>query len=404
MTSKVAPIQEELEEEASPPFCNLYNALSSVLFACSGSSSDYFPCCKPFSNSTSVSVPESSTVAEHDSGKKTSTFIAKASSPPSKDTNKCISEQESDFSITPHKVPVTRNHVHVEEIAKHQVCSSSNRSTAKSQGNTSHSKSTPTASLQQIPFTVNQNGNEYNGASTSIGLSPTDFSHVYANFRPSTPMLAYSTPTNCEETTAMSTPNTIPFFFQQQNINNTINVCSEPIASIYKVRGPTYFQNGIKLPSQESILALVRVESYVVVNPTKPYPSKNNDTRKDNDHSSKNFLCLWKQQLDPHHPFLLIVNWILPWGSLKSYFCQMNDCHNKSNPAHQLWNRFATQMTNVSRVDQQKKIEYIPARYDDKVLFIVTLSSITIYYIPIFVVVVVVVVVFIRNRKNVTIA
>jgi hypothetical protein len=350
MASKVAPIQEELEEEATPPFCNMYNALSTLLFACSSSSSDYFPCCKASFSSTSVSVPESSTVlvAESDcvekgiSGKNTSKFVPKASPPPSKVTHKHISEQESAFITTSHKVPVTKSHNRVEEITKHQVCSSSNQSTTKAQGHTSHINNTTTASLQQIPFKANQNGNEHSG--TSIVLSQPDFSHVYANFRLSTPILAYSTSTNCEDTTAMSTPNTIPFFFQQQNINNTINVCSEPIASIYKVRGPTYFQNGIKAPSQESILALVRVESYVV-NATKQYPSKNKDTRKDN---SNNFLFLWKQQLDPHRPFLLIINWILPWGSLKSYFCQINDCHNKSNPAHQLWNRFATQMTNVS--------------------------------------------------------
>lgn len=345
MTSRVVPIQEDLEEESTPPFSSFCNALSSLLFTCSSSSSDYFPCCKIYSNS--ANAPEPSTAAEpvyaktDDSDEKkkinTATLIPKTAPPPSKVSIKCFSEQDSDFSATPHMVTIPQNQNHVEEIAK------------DAQGDNSHGIR-PAVSPQQIAVTKEQNDNIHFG----IVRSNTDFSHVYSNHRYSTPKLQYPTPTNYD-TTTISAPNTIPFFFQQHNVNNTINVCSEPIASIYKVRGPTYFQNGIKVPSQESLFALVQVESYVV-NPTKQHPSKINDVMKNN---SNNFLHQWKH-LNPHPPSLLIINWILPWGNLKSYFCQINTTYDdgiiKSNPAHQLWNRFATQMTNVS----ETPIEFTP--------------------------------------------
>lgn len=336
MTSRVVPIPEELEDESTPSFSSFCNTLSSMLFTCSSNPSDYFPCCKIHSNSANAGEPL--TVAEPVYTEKggsdekreinAPTFMPKTAPPPSKATIKCFSERDSDVIAGSHIVTVPQNHNNLEEIAK------------DTQGGTSHGIR-PTVSLQQIALTKEQNDN------IQVGLlrRNTDFSHVYSNYRYSTPMLQYPTPTN-HETTTICDPNTIPFFFQQQNINNTINVCSEPIASIYKVRGPTYFQNGIKVPSQESLFALVQVESYVV-NPTKQHPSKINDVMKSN---SNNFLNQWKH-LNPHPPFLLIVNWILPWGNLKSYFCQMittYDGNTKLNSAHQLWNRFATQMTNVS--------------------------------------------------------
>mmetsp|Transcript_42609 Transcript_42609/g.129356 ORF Transcript_42609/g.129356 Transcript_42609/m.129356 type:complete len:283 (-) Transcript_42609:631-1479(-) len=95
-----------------------------------------------------------------------------------------------------------------------------------------------------------------------------------------------------------------------------------------KVRGPAYFDHGIKVPSDESPFALLGVDS--VASPTSSAARADNggggcdaDYDDDDDDPARDFLRRWRRAWDDaggSAPFLLVINFVVPWGNLLAYF------------------------------------------------------------------------------------
>ena len=101
-----------------------------------------------------------------------------------------------------------------------------------------------------------------------------------------------------------------------------INVWSEPSASTVKVRGATYSKDGIKIESEDSIFSMLGVDSFVTVGSGPSGVSCNeNDADASFSWGTKSFLERWTSVCEEMElespPFLLIFNFIVPWGNFK---------------------------------------------------------------------------------------
>mmetsp|Transcript_11801 Transcript_11801/g.25146 ORF Transcript_11801/g.25146 Transcript_11801/m.25146 type:complete len:807 (+) Transcript_11801:56-2476(+) len=115
------------------------------------------------------------------------------------------------------------------------------------------------------------------------------------------------------------------------------NVWSEPSASTMKVRGRTYSKDGIKVESDTSMFAVLGVDSFVhkkggggggdVVGNGGGYGGAGDGTTSSASSTADttlDFLRRWTNAcMDmglEHPPFLLIINFIVPWGKFQAYF------------------------------------------------------------------------------------
>ncbi len=92
------------------------------------------------------------------------------------------------------------------------------------------------------------------------------------------------------------------------------NAWSEPSASTIKVRGADYPKDGIKVASETSMFMVLGVDSFV----------KGKHEAFDESFGARSFLQRWnvvceEVGFDPP-PFLLTINFIVPWGNFQSHF------------------------------------------------------------------------------------
>ena len=152
---------------------------------------------------------------------------------------------------------------------------------------------------------------------------------------------------------------TIPCFFEANNTKRAIHVCSEPLASNYNVRSQNYIQNGSKEPSKDSLFAFLGMDSLLNNNGVTEHASSDK-------FSFRNQMKQASRTNNVACPFLLVINWIVPWGNLQTYFCRpiesqstsfvSNSSMSGASAGEKLWNQFLTEMTDVSCLFTFQKI------------------------------------------------
>jgi len=122
--------------------------------------------------------------------------------------------------------------------------------------------------------------------------------------------------------------------------NNLKNVCSEPSAKGFIVRSSTYLQNSRKAPSDETIFALLGADSVMKAKKDDSYSGV--DVCKSPD-SYFNRL----KAANTKTPFLIVINFVVPWGNLISYYYRPDAtgsgpfCAERENhPSEKLWKAF----------------------------------------------------------------
>mmetsp|Transcript_24846 Transcript_24846/g.36814 ORF Transcript_24846/g.36814 Transcript_24846/m.36814 type:complete len:574 (+) Transcript_24846:111-1832(+) len=128
--------------------------------------------------------------------------------------------------------------------------------------------------------------------------------------------------------------------------NKIKHVCSEPVSKTFQVRSSTYLEDGKKVPSDESIFALLGVDSIVKQKGDTNY--RDCDVSKSPD-SYFNRLWSANKRLGLKTPFLTIINFVVPWGNLVGYFYRPDGEHgrpynasrkNANTPSEKLWDKF----------------------------------------------------------------
>jgi len=118
------------------------------------------------------------------------------------------------------------------------------------------------------------------------------------------------------------------------------HVCSEPIASDFRVRGPTYITDSEKIPSRETMFSILGANN-VLRRKSEPHGPSNGS-----EHFLTNFRAAC-QQASFNTPFILIVNFIVPWGNFSSYYYRPNGTDGSpfsesesEQPSEKLWRTF----------------------------------------------------------------
>jgi len=122
------------------------------------------------------------------------------------------------------------------------------------------------------------------------------------------------------------------------------HVCSEPASKSFQVRGRSYLTDGAKVPSDESMFALLGVDSVVK-------KSEGDDYRACDVSKSPNSyfhrLRAANKRLGLDTPFLFVINFVVPWGNLVAYFYRPDgengrpfNGKRKGTPSEKLWDNF----------------------------------------------------------------
>ncbi len=125
------------------------------------------------------------------------------------------------------------------------------------------------------------------------------------------------------------------------------------------MRGPTYAADGIKIPSDETIFALLGADSVL--------KAKQQDYRECDVSKSKvsfyNNLKATSTRLGMKAPFLIVVNFVVPWGNLLAYFYRPDgdkgralNSSRKEVKSEMLWNSFLRSDTET----RNKTLKFIP--------------------------------------------
>lgn len=122
------------------------------------------------------------------------------------------------------------------------------------------------------------------------------------------------------------------------------NVCSEPSSKGFNVRDKSYLKDGKKSPSGESMFSLLGADSIIKNKVDKGY------TAYDVSKGANSYLSKLREaskRLGISSPFLLIVNFVVPWGNLLSYYYRPDAtdggpfCDSRKNHASEkLWTSF----------------------------------------------------------------
>jgi hypothetical protein len=129
------------------------------------------------------------------------------------------------------------------------------------------------------------------------------------------------------------------------------NSWSEPSASTMNIRGKTYLKDGIKVVSEQSIFSILGVDSFVSSSSSSSNSNSSSGTN-NNDISwaTKSYIQRWNSAclevglVKP--PFLLIINFIVPWGNFLIYMTRLNaddgpyssSCTH--SPSEKVWKEF----------------------------------------------------------------
>lgn len=143
------------------------------------------------------------------------------------------------------------------------------------------------------------------------------------------------------------------------------NVCSEPAASSIKVRGGSYLKDSVKVGSAESMFSVLGVD--IVSNSTAGGGSSGGGGVKHcsaREGSYLNRLRAVCQASGLDVPFLLVVNFVLPFGNLLAYHYRpdgtnggpINVEREGSVPAERLWRKFLE----GDKAYRDKRLKFVP--------------------------------------------
>jgi len=135
------------------------------------------------------------------------------------------------------------------------------------------------------------------------------------------------------------------------------NVWSEPHASTIKVRGPTYAKDGVKIPSEESMFAVLGVDNFVKKEESKERRKSGGEAYEhlegeedDCRSGTGSFMERWKSVCEEvgleSVPFLLVFNFIVPWGNFQMYLIRPDadngpfSTHHADRPSEKAWKAF----------------------------------------------------------------
>lgn len=153
---------------------------------------------------------------------------------------------------------------------------------------------------------------------------------------------------------------------QNADVGKTVkNVCSEPAASSIKVRGGSYLKDSVKVGSAESMFSVLGVD--IVSNSTAGDGSSGGGGVKHcsaREGSYLNRLRAVCQASGLDAPFLLVVNFVLPFGNLLAYHYRpdgtnggpINVEREGSVPAERLWRKFLE----GDKAYRDKRLKFVP--------------------------------------------
>jgi len=150
---------------------------------------------------------------------------------------------------------------------------------------------------------------------------------------------------------------TLPLYHSLSPTCSLKNACSEPIASGFHIRGPTYLEDAVKIPSRETLFSVLGANNVLRRKAESSGPS----------HGRLDFLnklrstCL---ESSVHVPFILVINFIVPWGNFSSYYYRPDGTNGgpfseseSEQPAEKLWRAFLTGNDEF----RKNKLKLIPA-------------------------------------------
>lgn len=152
---------------------------------------------------------------------------------------------------------------------------------------------------------------------------------------------------------------------QNADIGKTVkNVCSEPAASSIKVRGGSYLKDSVKVGSAESMFSVLGVD--IVSNSSGGDGSSGGgvqhcSARKGSYLNRLRAVC---QASGLEVPFLLVINFVLPFGNLLAYHYRpdgtnggpINVERQGSVPAERLWRKFLE----GDKAYRDKRLKFVP--------------------------------------------
>lgn len=153
----------------------------------------------------------------------------------------------------------------------------------------------------------------------------------------------------------------IPPWFRRKNYNEKpTNVFSEPYASNIKVRGRNYCFDQMKIESRSSTMALVGADKFI----------RSQKTKSDSNYAyhisarEKSFVKRFRANCrnnGVNPPFLLVLNFILPWGNFLMYSQKRDDCDSSvDDPNERAWKLFLSGTTDY-RNERLKLISSVNA-------------------------------------------
>jgi len=119
------------------------------------------------------------------------------------------------------------------------------------------------------------------------------------------------------------------------------NSYAEPMGNTFMVRGKDYLRNKVKVPSNDSLFSLLAVEN---IPKHKKKGNRHNISRHSSSYVQKLRMACKRNDIIP--PFILVINLVLPWGNLCSYFYRSSDVNQSKKQERmafdKLWNAFLT--------------------------------------------------------------
>jgi len=138
----------------------------------------------------------------------------------------------------------------------------------------------------------------------------------------------------------------LPMYHSVPSNNSTRgvkNVCSEPVATDFLIRGPSYMENSEKVVSREAVFSILGANN--ILN-RKVETIGHVRTGPDDFVKKFRLAC---SQAGVQTPFLLIINFIVPWGTFSSYYYRPDGTNGgafaeseSEQPSEKLWRAFIT--------------------------------------------------------------
>jgi len=137
------------------------------------------------------------------------------------------------------------------------------------------------------------------------------------------------------------------------------NVYSEPLASTFQVRGSKYLIDGVKVSSAPSLFSLLGVEN--ILPPKKNSPPLLHCTQHPSSYVQRLKTACKRCNISP--PFVLVLNFVVPWGNFCAYFYRSNATGSspfsqsmEECPSEKLWKTFLSSSDSF----RKQSLKFIP--------------------------------------------